>query len=317
MAKPVVVIGDINVDMVFRQLGQEGRAPFDLEVRGGGTTANTAVALAHLGWPVEFLGAVGDDGYGRFLREDLSKEGVGATHLRVNENTSSLAILFVVDERGEIIWGTQAWPRSMDELAMRLRPEEIDPALIRGAAWLHTSGTAFLIKEFRSGALFAMELAQDAGVPVSLDINVRQEWLTEPFWEALQKGIELSDVVLGSADDELPLLEPDTPFQEIARHISAGKRVCVARMGAKGSMAISPEGEAQVDAYTVDVEDVVGAGDTYNAGFITAQLEGLSLADSQRMGGAVAALTISRPGTRHSPTRQEVRAFIQENEIKG
>jgi len=310
MAKPVVMLGDINVDMVFKQVETEGQPPFNLEVRGGGTVGNTAVALAHLGTPVEFLGTVGDGGYGRFLRRDLINEGVGVTHVQVNQNASSSAIIFVVDPAGDIQYNRTAWPLDMDNQAMRLGIDDIDVNLITEAAWIHTSGTSFLFESFSDGALFCLERARAAGVPISLDINIRKQWLNDTFWIALPRAIELADVVLCSATDDLPLVEPDVPFEEAASRISGGARICVARMGAEGSYAISPEEKVRVGAFAVNVLDTVGAGDTYNAGFIAARLEGLSLEDSLRWGGAVAAITISRTGTRNSPTREEVETLL-------
>jgi ribokinase len=72
--KPVVVLGDVNVDLVINMSPRGGGAlPASLsepQLCGGGTAGNTAAALARLGAPVAFIGAIGDDGYGRWARAD-------------------------------------------------------------------------------------------------------------------------------------------------------------------------------------------------------------------------------------------------------
>jgi sugar/nucleoside kinase (ribokinase family) len=148
---------------------------------------------------------------------------------------------------------------------------------------------------------------------VSIDLNLRLEnwgW-QDGFRGVAERALALSDVVLGSAVDEIaPLAGIDDPVSA-ATALSSGGRVVVARRGWAGAVACSPDGVVQVPGFAVDTVDTVGAGDAFDAGFIVSRLRGAGLGESLRWGNAVAALTITRPGARSTPTGAEVDAFLE------
>ncbi len=197
----------------------------------------------------------------------------------------------------------------------RLSPDDLDPAQIEGAAWLHTSGMILRDSPVREAALAAMHTAHAAGVPVSLDLNLRLElwgW-RDDIRATLARALPLCDVVFGSATEEIvPLANlPGAPtVAQAAQHLAGDQRVVVARLGAEGALAAGPDGVVQVPAFPVAVVDTLGAGDAFDGGFIAGRLNGGSIADALRWGSAVAALKIGQPGARGLPARADVERLL-------
>ncbi|MCD4685454.1 MAG: sugar kinase [Anaerolineae bacterium] len=305
----VVVLGDANVDMVIRLPDRSAGTP-DMtgsqpQLFGGGSAANAAVALARLDVPAAFVGAVGDDGYGRFVRADLIAEGIDPRGLRTLPETFTPMVIAMIEPSGErliVVWPPE---RGAD---VQLTPDHIDAEQITSAAWLHTSGMCLRASPVRETVLHAMQIAHDAGVPVSLDLNLRLElwgW-GDDIRATVAQAIPLADVVFGGAQEELIPLTGIADPVEAARTLAGDARIVVARQGASGALATTPEGVVQVPAFPTQVVDTLGAGDAFDGGFIASRLDGADVQEALRWGNAVAALKIQRAGARGAPTRDEV-----------
>ncbi|MCC6906065.1 MAG: sugar kinase [Anaerolineae bacterium] len=308
--RPVVFCGDSAVDMVVRLPGAPGRPATEItpepELVAGGAVANSAAAAAKLGVKCAFMGSVGADGYGEFLRRDFEQQGVDTHDLVVVPGAFTLMVICVVDRTGERFFGI--YP-AHNAAGMQLRAEQINEASIRESLWLHVSGLSLLESPTREAVLHALRVARAAGVPSSIDLNLRLETdvFPEPYREAVFAAVKLSDVVLGAADEELPYLSGVKNPIESGRIISGGKRTVIPRLGAEGSLAITPTGEVHhVPAFKVDVVDTIGAGDAFNGGFIAAMVEGHGVFEALRWGNAVGAINVSREGARGLPTRAEL-----------
>jgi sugar/nucleoside kinase (ribokinase family) len=315
--KPVLVIGDACVDLVVPvpQKGGNDRQHPPPELYGGGTGGNTAVALARLDVPTAFMGTIGDDGYGRFAVDTLEAEGIDTTYVTTCPDAFTAQVLALIDSQGErTLFG---WPHR-GGAHIYLAPEAVEPDIIRQMGWVHTSGMCLVESPIREAILRAMELAQAAGIPVSLDLNLRlgfeEGQLPQPFLDTIRQAIARSDYVFGSATDEITYLTPGTSFEAGARLLAAGERAMIIRRGSEGAWVLSPQGVATpVPAFRVDVADTLGAGDVFNAGFIAACRAGRPLPAAVCWGNAVAALKIGRPGARSSPTRREVEGFLSKS----
>lgn len=304
-----VVLGDANVDMVIC-LPDRSSGPPDLskstpQLYGGGSAANAAVALARLGVRTTFIGAVGDEGYGRWVRDDLNREGIDTHALRALPDAFTPMVIAMIEPGGErliVVWPPE---RGADT---RLRPEDVDPDLIAGAAWLHTSGMCLRHSPVREAVLRGMEIARAAGVPVSLDLNLRLElwgW-RDQIRETLDRAISLSDVVFGNATEEIVPVARVASVEMAAQIVADGKRIAVARLGAAGALAATPEGLFRAEAFPARVVDTLGAGDAFDGGFIAARIEGRDVLTALRWGNAAAAIKIGQSGARGTMSRAEV-----------
>ncbi|MDY2777874.1 MAG: carbohydrate kinase family protein [Collinsella sp.] len=311
----VVVAGDANVDIVVhypRFLDEERKRVSwpNPEVFGGGTSSNTASALAKLGVDTLFVGSVGNDNYGRFVCEDFERVGVDTSGLIVDEALNTIGVFAFVDEAGErYLWG---WPR-VDQSFKFIDEDKVDFDAVRSADWIHTSGMALTYDTSSRSTITKMfHEARAAGVKTSLDLNLRVDdgVLNADFAEALDAIMGDVDYVLGSGPDEFAYLGSGS-WLENARDLAAKGHVVVVRDGANGSTIISEEGSLSVPAFRVEVEDTVGAGDVFNAGFISAVLEGVDFREALIRGNAVSGYTVARKGARDTPNRDQLEDFIK------
>lgn len=306
----VVVIGDANVDMEIRLPRQASATHANPEPRlfGGGSAANTAAAVARLEVECRFVGTVGDDEYGRLAVASLAEVGVDTHALTAVAGMPTVMVLVVVAPDGErliYVWPPQGGAHSA------LTIEQADGAMA-DAEWVHVSGLCLRVRPAREALLSTMERANNAGVPVSFDLNLRLEnwgW-DNGFREVVEQAVDRADVVMGAALDEIvPLAGLSDPV-EAATALAGDGRLVIARLGPAGSVACSRSGVVHVPGFEVDVVDTVGAGDAFNAGFIAARLRNGDIGEALRWGNAVAALAVAQPGARSSPTLAETEALL-------
>ncbi len=305
-----MVIGDANVDLEIRLPSEASETHTNPDPRmfGGGSAANTASALAGLGEDCWFVGTVGDDNAGRFAIASLDKVGVNTASIVSIPEAATVTVITVLRPDGERL--IYVWPPSGG--AHGALQEDVAVAGVAGADWLHVSGICLRLSPAREAVLAAMEHARRAGKTVSLDLNLRLEnwgW-DNGFRAVIESAVARADIVMGAATDEIGPLAGMADPAEAARSIAGDARLVIARLGADGAIACTSVGVETAPSFPVQVEDTVGAGDAFNAGFIAARLRGLAIADALRWGNAVAALTVSLPGARSTPNLEQVRALL-------
>lgn len=321
--REVVVIGDVAVDIIvpYPRFLNEERTLVEYpnpRLVGGGTCANTAVALARLGVPTNFVGTVGDDQYGRYIVKDFAHEGVSTKGLIVDEALNTVGVFAFIDERGErYLWG---WPR--EEQAFKfIDPGKVDMDGVKNAAFVHSSGMAIVHNtSARHTIIEVFRAAQAAGVPTAFDLNLRVDdgKLDEGYKQAVLQVLEYSSYVLGSGDDEFYYLGESEDWMSTAQNFVRQNRTVVVRTGKKGCTGLAPDGSVVAEpAIGKKRVDTVGAGDVFNAGFISGHLQGLNFSNCLRMGNAVSGYTVARVGARGCPTMDELKEFLRENEESG
>ena len=246
-----------------------------------GAEANLAVGLTRLGHRVAFIGRVGADGFGTAVLRRLRGEGVDVTHLHVDPSASTGVM--IRDRRG--FGASEAVYHRRDSAGSRLAVDEVEAAApaIRAASWLHVTGiTPALSPSARDAQARAIDLARDAGVAVSFDVNLRRRlWSTDEAAAVLAHLVRNSTLVFGSPD-ELALVagiddEDGSGAQAAGKLLEDGVSTVVAKLGGAGAALHDRIGAGlAVPAQTVvHVVDPVGAGDAFCAGFLAARLEGL------------------------------------------
>ena len=322
-----MVLGDLNADLVIRLPdGPVDTSDAVPQLHGGGTAGNVAAALGRLEVRTTIVAAVGDDTFGRHLVAELDAEGVDTGGVRSLDDAFTPLVVALVRPDGDRVM--VVWPpdRGADVL---LAPGDLDHQAITTAGWLHTSGMSLRHRPVRDAVFAAMELASDAGVPVSLDLNLRAElWgMDDAFRRIVDRAIDLADVVLGSGPEEIAPLGhavhaaptdrgaaaggvDEGPIEEAAQALADGRRTVVARLGADGALAATPSGPVRSPGFPAAVVDTVGAGDAFDAGFICASHHGLGVDDALRWGNGVAALSVAGHGARHLPRRHEAEQLL-------
>lgn len=314
--KPVLCVGDVCIDLVIPyadalQAKSNPTARESLEVRPchGGSVANTACAIARLGVPVLFAGTCGADLNGRYLRDGLLSEGVDCSLLRMDEALSTQAVLLVLDAKGERT--AFAFP-AHGGAQHAILPEQFPDDLLDRIGWLHVNGMMLREEPAASTQLTLMRRAQEAGIPVSLDVNARIEALDDPiFLKNLFEAKNFCSVIFGSAVDEIPLLTDERDAETAALSLSAHGTAVIARSGEQGAVYYCGNERIHSPAFVVPVVDTIGAGDTFDGAYIAACMRNLNPYEALREANAAAAICVSSHSGRACPTKSELESFLK------
>ncbi|WP_324668597.1 carbohydrate kinase family protein [Geochorda subterranea] len=325
----VLVAGEALVDMVSQQPGVPLEQVVSFERCPGGAPANVAVGLARLGVPVRFVGVVGDDPFGRFLRGFLADNGVDVSGMRLTAEALTTLAFVANREGGERQFAFYRKPGA-DTL---LRSEDLDAGTVRRAAVLHHGTVTLADEPGRSALLAALEEARAAGVTVSLDVNYRAALWGDPAraLDEMRAAIDRADLVKVSRE-ELALLAGRTGREGALRLLAAHRRVAllVVTEGADGSWAVGRDGQsAAAPTFAVEAVDTTGAGDAFWAALLwrlweAATRQGVpvveaarrmspaELARALRFANAAGALAVRVRGAMTAlPTRSEVETLVE------
>ncbi|MFU0558941.1 carbohydrate kinase family protein [Gardnerella vaginalis] len=316
----VIVVGDANVDIIvpYPRFLDEQRTIVkypDISIQGGGTSANTAVALSRLAVNTSFVGSIGKDQYGRFVLDDFAKEGVDATYLRTYAELNTVGVFAFVDEFGErYLWG---WPRESQSFKV-LDLDDCIMNAVRNSDWIHSSGMCLVYNtSARDSITRIFRAAYNCGIPTSFDLNLRVDngVLNPDFYDALMGIMPYVTHLLGSGPDEFSYLGDDT-WKNNAKDLSVNGRTVIARDGANGSIGFKNSSVISAPPFNVEVVDTIGAGDIYNAGYIKSMLDCSNVERSLLYGNAVAAYSVAHKGARNSPNIDQINEFLLHYDVK-
>ncbi|MBR4691167.1 MAG: carbohydrate kinase [Oscillospiraceae bacterium] len=286
MSAELVTLGELLIDFTPCGLSEAGMQLY--ERNPGGAPANVAAAAARLGLSAAFVGKVGDDLHGRFLRDTLAAEGVDVSGLVVDGETATTLAFVELLPGGERDFSFVR--RGCGDTL--LQPEELPEALIRGAKVLHLGTLSLTDEPARSAALRAVELAAEAGAAVSCDVNYRAPlWPSEDaFRRACGDLLPRVDLLKVSLEEAALLTDCADPPQaaELLQKRYGIKTVAVT-LGARGAWL-----EGYCPAFPARAADATGAGDCFWAAWIFARLR--NRPDPLRFACAAASLCVERRG---------------------
>jgi 2-dehydro-3-deoxygluconokinase len=276
-----------------------------LELSVAGAESNVAIGLARLGHQAGWVGRVGADEPGELVQRTLRAEGVDVSG--VTTDPSRPTGLMLAERRiGDLVRVT--YYRS-GSAGSRLSPADILPRIGEGVRLLHLTGiTAALSDTARQCVTDAAARAREAGVAVSVDVNYRARlWTPAEARATLLPLTSQADIVFASAD-ELAMLAGHDDVQVAAQEMLArGAGQVVVKRGADGATAYADGATVSVPARQVTVADVVGAGDAFVAGYLSAHLDGAGTRDCLDRATVTAAFAIARSGDWEGlPTRAEL-----------
>lgn len=299
MQKPIVVVGSINIDLVARcnQIPRPGQSLIGtgFDTTPGGKGANQAVAAARLGYPVQMVGAVGEDVFGTALLDNLSAAGVGTAAVKRVEGPSGVATILVA-ENGEnsivVVPGANG---------------KVDPAYVASQADLISSAGMVLCQlELPIPTVrCVLDLCEDAGVPVMLDPAPAAPVPGE-IWR------QVAWCTPNETEAAFYLGTESKPVDAAKQLMGRGVRGVALKRGGDGAYVAVAGGKADwAPAFLVQAIDTVGAGDCFNGAFAVALLEGKDPWAAARFAAAAAAISVTRKGAQASmPSRNEVDEFL-------
>ena len=257
--KDIVAIGEVLIDLTQKGTDELGVGQY--AANPGGAPANLAVAAARLGAETAFIGKVGADAFGSYLRRVLEENGVDTTGMLTDAHEHTTLAVVSVDGTGERSFSFYRDP-SAD---VNLQAEEIPAALLRDTRVLHFGSVSLTAEPARSATLYAAKTARENGCLVSYDPNYRESlWHGQEEAVAQMKAaLPLCDI-LKISDEELPLLTGTNDPAEGSRQLSdLGIRLIFVTLGADGAFYRMGEHTGSVPGIRVKVGDTNGAGDTF------------------------------------------------------
>lgn len=300
----LLVAGEINPDLILTgnvepAFGQVEQLVESAALVIGSSSVIFACGAARLGLKVAFIGKCGDDVFGRFMLEEMQKRGVNVDSvIRVPGGNTGLSVI--------LNRGVDRAILTHPGLIPALSAEDIPDGLLRQARHLHVA-SYFLQDALRPGLPRLFERARALGLTTSLDTN----YDPSERWEGVFDLFPLVNVFLPNEAEARSLArEPD--IERAAEKLSAQVETLAVKLGAAGALGVRNGQTVRTASIPVNVVDTVGAGDSFDAGFIYGYLNGWPLEQSLRLAAVCGALsTQAAGGTAAQPDWEQAKAYLR------
>ena len=300
----LLVAGEINPDLILSgnvipEFGQVEKLVDFAALTVGSSSAIVACGAARLGLKVAFVGVCGDDIFGHFMLTEMAEYGVDVSNVAIlpDGQTGLSVILNHVGDRAIL---------THPGLIAALKPECVTDAILAKARHLHIA-SYFLQTTLQPGIVDIFTRAHKLNRTTSLDTN----WDPSGLWSGFDDLLPYVDAFLPNENEALALTK--TAFAEDALIKLCQKCVVVAiKLGARGALACQSDKIVQSAALQVNVVDTIGAGDTFNAGFLYGWLNGWCLEQTVRLATVCGSLsTRAVGGTSAQPTLDEAMKYVE------
>jgi sugar/nucleoside kinase (ribokinase family) len=303
--KKVLVAGELNVDLIlqgysaFPEPGKEVLVD-DFSMVLGSASAICAMGLARLGTPVAFLSRVGDDPWGRYCLECLQGRAIDVSRVVRDPDLKTGVTVAVTSSRD------RALVSYLGSIAA-LQGKDVSDGAFAGFSHLHVS-SYFLQQGLRPGLEDVFARATRAGLTISLDPGFDP---SESWSDDLRRTLSQVDVFLPN-EVELAGITRTSDVAEALRILANGRTRTVAKLGREGAATIDDGRLLRVPPFPIEPVDTTGAGDSFDAGFLHAWLQGQPVQSALRLGAACGALsTLGLGGTARQATLAEAEAFMR------
>jgi 5-dehydro-2-deoxygluconokinase len=324
----VITIGRASVDLYGQQIGSRLEDVGSFAKSVGGCPANIAIGTARLGLRSALLTRVGDEQFGRFLREQLAREGVALDGLKTDPTRlTALAILSVESDKS---FPLLFYRENCADMA--LEEEDVDAAFLATARAVVVTGTHFARPNTEAAQRKAMRLMRAQGGKVILDIDYRPNlWglaghaagdnryiASAAVSERMKSVLPGCDLVVGT-EEEVLIASGESELLPALKTIRAlTPATIVLKRGPMGCIVY--EGEISDDledgiigkGFPIEVYNVLGAGDAFMSGFLRGWLGGETLQTAATWANACGAFAVSRLlCSPESPTFAELQYFLK------
>lgn len=262
--------------------------------QGGGPVATALVGLAKLGVSTTYIGRVGNDSEGQFIRQSFIENNVDVSHLVLQDNAYSRIAMVLVDQQtGERCFTSR--PGNYDEIT----ETEIKPSMISNAQILHLDNAD-------PHTIWSAQIARNSGTTVVFDGTWHSDLLDD--------FLPLVDVSVVSNVFVKRWMPTATPENALDRLAGYGIQLAIVTLGEQGVIAQKDGQKFVFPSFSVEVVDTTGAGDAFHAGFIYGLLQKWSLQQTIHFASAVAALNCLHLGGRTGlPDLLTVEQFLVKN----
>ncbi|MDB5505377.1 MAG: carbohydrate kinase [Devosia sp.] len=288
----IVSIGELNPDLILSGIRAAGPVlGTEQEITGyrltlGSSTAIATVLMQRLGLRTAMIARVGDDDYGRFCRQTLTRENVDIGGVIVDPEVATgvtISLAYPSDRLLLTHYGAMAAVTAAD----------LDWDLIAAARHLHL-GSFFIQRGLRGELHAVFRRARALGLTTSLDTgwDPDERWLSNDLRAVLAE----TTVFLPNETELAHITGTDDVEAGLAAAMALGVGEVLLKRGAAGSVYLGPEGRFEQPGFPIVPVDTTGAGDAFNAGYLTGRFEGLPVPERLRLGNACGAIIATAIG---------------------
>ena len=294
----ILVAGEINPDLILTgdvmpEFGQEEKIVDSAILAIGSSAAIFACGTARLGLKVAFIGVCGDDLFGHFMLEEMSRRNVNISNVIIRPGgVTGLSVVLNRESDRAIMTHLG--------LISALNGNDLPDGLLRQARHLHVA-SFFLQTNLQPGLPRLFSRAHALGLTTSLDPNY------DPVerWTGLEELLSETDVFLPNRTEALSITQAGD-IECAARQLAQKAHLVVAKLGADGALACQGESITSAKTIPVNIVDSIGSGDSFDAGFIFGYLNQWSISQSLSFACVCGALSMEKAGgTDGQPTFQE------------
>src|SRR6185436_3065950 len=300
----ILVAGEINPDLILSgdvvpEFGQVEKIVDNAVLAIGSSSAIFACGAARLGLKVAFIGVCGDDVFGRFMLEEMQKRGVDVSHVLVREggDTGLSVILNKGSDRAIL---------THPGLIAELKASDVTDSLLRQARHLHVA-SYFLQTNLQPDLPMLFRRARALGLTTSVDPN----YDPSEKWIGFDELLSVTNVFMPNQKEALSL-SGEANLDFAAGRLGSKVEALAIKLGKDGALGIQHGEKVRVASILVNIIDTVGAGDSFDAGFIFGYLNRWNLEKSLRLACVCGALSTQAPGgTTAQPSLPAAMAFLK------
>lgn len=309
----IVALGELLVD--FTTCGKSANGMRLFEQNPGGAVCNVLSAMARQGDATAFIGKIGKDMHGQFLKQSIESVGIDTSGLVEADDVFTTLAFVELSETGERSFSFARKPGADTCLAA----SELNEELLKHTRILHVGSLSLTNEPARSATIHAIRIAKAAGAVISYDPNYRA-----PLWDSVQTAkqqmrslLPYVDIMKLSDEETALLTDREDPTEALMFLYDAGITCAAVTMGPKGALVMLRGETAVADPHNCVRVDSTGAGDAFWGGFLHGLLQSgkeigtLTLDDAAsfaHLANVVAAICCERRGALLSmPTAEEVR----------
>ncbi len=299
----LLVAGEINPDLILTgdvtpEFGQVEKLIDSATLTIGSSSAIFACGAARLGLKVMFIGVCGDDVFGRFMLDEMSRRNVDVSNVIVRSDGQT-GISVILNNQSDRAILTHSG------LIPELRVSDISDDLLRQSRHLHVA-SYFLQTKIQPVLPGVFRRAHSLGLTTSLDTNFDPS----EKWIGFDELLSVTDIFLPNQTEALSITK-SSDVESSAKQLAAKAKLIAVKLGADGALACSRSNIFKSTSISVNVVDTVGAGDSFDAGFLYGYLNNWEHEKSLRLACVCGALSTQQAGgTNGQPTLEEAIKYV-------
>lgn len=255
----IVALGELLIDFTEVGISKTGQKLF--EQNPGGAPANLLTVASHMGYKTAFVGKVGKDMHGAFLKRTLEQEGIDTAYIIEDSDYFTTLAFVEINQDGEREFSFARKPGA----DTRLCKTELNKELLESCKIFHYGSLSLTDEPAREATLAAIQIAKASGTLISYDPNYRASlWENEnTAVEDMKSVISFADIMKVS-DEESILLTGEKDYDSALKELLAmGPKLVAITLGKEGVLIGTKEGIKKVSGFEAKTVDTTGAGDSF------------------------------------------------------